>query len=249
MSRLVHHLALSSDWEAAVAAGQYRISTRGRTLQEEGFIHACFADQVDGVARRYYADVSEPMVLLAVDVCLVGCEVRLEVPPGAADAFPHLYGPIPVGAVVAVTPYSVVSAEAAWARLHHAHLFCTDVDATVAWWRRWFGARVVADEVLLGSRNVMVAIGDGRLNLYDQPPPTPGGGGRSAVHHLGVQVRDAGALEAALRAAGVPLRRGVREGEGFRYLMLEAPDGVLVEAFEAQAAAMAPAAVPWFSWA
>ena len=160
-------------WEAAAAAGQYRISTRGRTLQEEGFIHACFADQVDGVARRYYADVREPMVVLAVDVCLVGCEVRLEVPPGAADAFPHLYGPIPVGAVVAVTPYSVVSTEAAWARLHHAHLFCADVDATVAWWRRWFGARVVADEVLLGSRNVMVAIGDGRLNLYDQPPPTP----------------------------------------------------------------------------
>ncbi|MEZ5264873.1 MAG: DUF952 domain-containing protein [Acidimicrobiales bacterium] len=250
MTRLVHHLALASDWEAALAAGAYRISTRGRTLAEEGFIHACFADQVDGVARRYYADVAEPMLLLAVDVRLVGCEVRLEVPPGAPDAFPHLYGPIPIGAVVAATPYRTAPPTASWARLHHAHLFCADLDATVAWWRRWFGARVVADEVLLGSRNVMVAIGDGRLNLYDQPPPdAAAGGGRSAVHHLGVQVRDVAALEAALRQAGVPLRRGARDGEGFRYLMVAAPDGVLVEAFEAVEGSMPRGTVPWFSWA
>lgn len=248
MTRLVHHLALLADWEAALPAGGYRVSTRGRSLEEEGFIHACFADQVDGVARRYYADVTEPMVLLAVDVRLVGCDVRLEVPAGASDAFPHLYGPIPVGAVVGVTPFAVAPAEGSWARLHHAHLFASDLDATVGWWRRWFGARVVADEVLLGSRNVMVAVGDGRLNLYDQAPPLDGAG-RSAVHHLGVQVRDVAALEVSLRAAGVPLRRGPREGEGFRYLMVEAPDGVLVEVFEAVDGSMAPASVPWFSWA
>ena len=60
---------------------------------------------------------------------------------------------------------------------------------------------------------------------------------------------DVAALEAALRRAGVPLRRGARDGEGFRYLMVAAPDGVLVEAFEAAEGSMPPATVPWFSWA
>lgn len=248
MARLVHHLALLSDWDAARESGQYRTSTRGRTLEQEGFIHACFADQVDGVARRYYAEVTEPMVLLAVDLVGVGCEVKIETPPGASDAFPHLYGPIPVHAVLAAVPYEVAPAEAVLARLHHAHLFCTDVDTTVTWWRRWFGARVAADETLLGSRNVMVAVGDGRLNLYDQAPPSPAG--RSAVHHLGVQVRDVAGLLERMAAAGVRLRRAEpRDGEGFRYVMVEAPDDVLVEVFEAVDATAPVASRPWFSWA
>jgi len=246
VARLVHHLALLADWDAARRSGDYRISTRGRTLAEEGFIHACFADQVDGVARRYYADVTEPMVLLAVDLTKVGCEVKVEVPPGAPDAFPHLYGPIPLEAVVAAVPYEVAPAEAALARLHHAHLFATDLDATVAWWRQWFGARVVADELLLGSRNVMVAVGDGRLNLYDQAPPAALG--RSAVHHLGVQVRDVAGLVERMAAAGVPLRRTEpRDGEGFRYVMVEAPDGVVVEVFESVDATAPVLSRPWFA--
>ena len=48
----------------AGAAGGYTTSTRGRTLAEEGFIHAVRADQWQGVRERYYADVDEPLVLL-----------------------------------------------------------------------------------------------------------------------------------------------------------------------------------------
>ncbi|WP_248963037.1 DUF952 domain-containing protein [Sphaerisporangium perillae] len=101
------HLALTDDWDAAVRAGEYRVSTLGRTLADEGFIHAC-ADmaQLRGVAERYYADVTEPLVVLAVDEDLLGCPVLLEVPPGAREAFPHIYGPLPVSAVVSVTPFS-----------------------------------------------------------------------------------------------------------------------------------------------
>ncbi len=242
----MHHLALVSDWEAAQRSGDYRISTLGRTLEEEGFIHASFADQVDGTARRFYGDVGEPLVLLAVDITRVRCEVKLEAPPGAPDAFPHLYGPIPLDAVVGVTPYQVPPADAAWARLHHAHLFASDLDATLAFWRRWFGARVVADVTVLGSRNVMVAVGDGRLNIYDQPPRDHG---RNAVHHLGVQVKDVAALADRLVAGGVGLRKPVQWGEGFSYVMVEAPDGVLLEVFEAGDSARLAPSVPWFSWA
>ena len=59
------HLAHAADWEAAQAVGEYRISTRGRTLEEEGFIHCAYPHQLGLVARGFYADDPEPLVLLA----------------------------------------------------------------------------------------------------------------------------------------------------------------------------------------
>ena len=94
------HLALRRDWEEAKEAGEYRVSTRGRTLAEEGFLHASYAHQWQGVRDAYYADVSEPLVLLEVDPALLDVPVVEEVPAGGDEAFPHVYGPLPVAAVV-----------------------------------------------------------------------------------------------------------------------------------------------------
>ncbi len=44
------------------------------------------------------------MVLLVLDPARVGAEVRVEDLVGAGEAFPHVYGPIPLGAVVGVSP-------------------------------------------------------------------------------------------------------------------------------------------------
>ncbi|MFF5207529.1 DUF952 domain-containing protein [Streptosporangium sp. NPDC000396] len=101
----VLHLALAADWEHAQAAGQYRISTLGRTLEEEGFIHAC-ADlaQLHGVFQRFYRDVTDPLVLLTIDPA--GLDVRLEVPGDSAEAFPHIYQPLPVTAVISATAFT-----------------------------------------------------------------------------------------------------------------------------------------------
>lgn len=96
----IYHLALSSDWAAAQRAGEYAISTRGVTLAEEGFIHASRADQWETVRSLFYADVTEPLVLLVIDPALLTCEVRVEHVPEAGDSFPHLYGPLNVTAVV-----------------------------------------------------------------------------------------------------------------------------------------------------
>ncbi|MFC6085626.1 DUF952 domain-containing protein [Sphaerisporangium aureirubrum] len=103
---MILHLALAADWAAARQAGEYRVSTLGRTLEQEGYIHACSGrEQLDGVAGRYYGGVTEPLVVLAIDESLLGCPVVLETPPGAAERFPHIYGPVPAGAVVSATPY------------------------------------------------------------------------------------------------------------------------------------------------
>ena len=100
------HLALRLDWEAAQEAGEYRVSTRGRTLAEEGYLHASYEHQWQGVRDAYYADVTEPLVLLEVDPALLDVPVVEEVPAGGDEAFPHVYGPLPVAAVVAVRELS-----------------------------------------------------------------------------------------------------------------------------------------------
>ena len=96
----IFHLALASDWERARELGEYAVSTRDRTLAEEGFIHASRDDQWPGVRKRFYADVSEPLVLLEIDPLLLSAEVREELVPGTGETFPHVYGPIDLRAVV-----------------------------------------------------------------------------------------------------------------------------------------------------
>jgi uncharacterized protein (DUF952 family) len=101
----IFHLALASDWAAAQEAGSYTISSRGRTLAEEGFIHASRADQWPGVRERFYGDVTEPLLLLQIDTARLDVPVIDEPPaPGVAETFPHIYGPLPVRAVVRATP-------------------------------------------------------------------------------------------------------------------------------------------------
>ena len=98
----LYHLALREDWERAVRAGAYRVSTLGATLAEVGFIHSSFAHQVAGVAERYYAAERRPLVLLEIARSRLVPPVRVE--PAGDDAFPHLYGPLDPGAVTAVHP-------------------------------------------------------------------------------------------------------------------------------------------------
>ncbi|MFA1546419.1 DUF952 domain-containing protein [Actinomadura chokoriensis] len=97
------HIAERTHWESARATGvSYTMSTLGRTLDEEGFIH-CSSDmaQVDGVLARFYGAVPrEDLVLLLIDVPRLDVPVRYE--PVGGDFFPHVYGPIPVSAVIEV---------------------------------------------------------------------------------------------------------------------------------------------------
>lgn len=116
---MLHHLALAADWEAALAAGEYRVSTVGVTLEQEGFVHTSFAHQVRGVADRYYADVAGPLVLLHVDESRLTVPWRVDPVPGSPEGFPHVYGPIVVGAVVAATPVTRLS-DGTWTGLPDA---------------------------------------------------------------------------------------------------------------------------------
>ncbi len=127
---------------------------------------------------------------------------------------------------------------------HHAHLFASDLDAAIAFYRRWFGAEVAWDGIFAGSRNVFLRIGSGRLHFYAQPPRDHG---RNAVHHLGIRVRELEALVDRMREGGVKITSAIRRHLEGTYLMLEAPDGVLLELFEPDPAGLPDAAVRYFA--
>ncbi len=95
----LYHIALATDWAQAQRDGAYRMSTRGRTLAAEGYIHASTASQVLPVANAYYQDEPDDLLLLVLDPALIGAEIKWAQVPGSADPFPHIYGPLPVRAV------------------------------------------------------------------------------------------------------------------------------------------------------
>lgn len=100
----IYHVAARSDWEQALRSGVYTTSTRGRTLEQEGFLHAARADQVADVLDRFYAGVTEPLILLEIDTDLLG--VPWQEDQVDHDTFPHVYGPLAISAVVGVRPVS-----------------------------------------------------------------------------------------------------------------------------------------------
>jgi glutathione S-transferase len=94
------HAAMPDDWAAAFQTGEYTMSTRGQTLDDVGFIHCSTREQVEATANRFYADVDQ-LVLLTVDPLKVPSRIEWEPPaPGVDTLFPHIYGPLPVSAVV-----------------------------------------------------------------------------------------------------------------------------------------------------
>ena len=107
MSGTILHLALEREWVAAQREGVYRTSTLGVSIADEGYLHACEDQaQLEGVVARYYGDVTEPLVVLSIDVdrlAVHGLSVRRERPAPGADLFPHVYGgDLPVDVVTRV---------------------------------------------------------------------------------------------------------------------------------------------------
>ena len=97
------HLCSNDEWLSAQASGEHRPDS----LDANGFVHLSSAEQVHLPANRLYAGRTD-LVLLHIDATHLTSPIRWE--PGVAtdhDAmvFPHLYGALPVAAVINVTPY------------------------------------------------------------------------------------------------------------------------------------------------
>jgi uncharacterized protein (DUF952 family) len=98
----IFHIATLADWKQAQESGTYTTSTYGRSLEQEGFIHAARDDQVPTVRDRFYGEVSEPLVVLEIETDLLDADVRDE--QVGDEVYPHIYGPVPTSAVAAWRP-------------------------------------------------------------------------------------------------------------------------------------------------
>jgi uncharacterized protein (DUF952 family) len=101
---IIYHIATASDWYLAVKEGEYTTSSIGRTLADEGFLHASSASQVNWVANRFYQDVRAELLLLVIDAALLASPLRYEDVPGWDEPVPHIYGPLNPDAVLQAVP-------------------------------------------------------------------------------------------------------------------------------------------------
>ena len=97
------HICAADDWRLAQERGEHR----PQSLEVVGFIHLSTPEQVHLPANRLYAGRTD-LVLISLDPDRLPAPVRWE--PGVPTdpdsmVFPHLYGPLPIGAVTSVTPY------------------------------------------------------------------------------------------------------------------------------------------------
>ncbi|SIN42220.1 DUF952 domain-containing protein [Micromonospora cremea] len=93
---MIYKLLSSAEWNDALAAGTFA----GTAMDHEsGFIHLSGPDQVVETARRHFAGATG-LTLLSVEEERLGDALRWE-PSRGGQLFPHLYGPLPVVAVVA----------------------------------------------------------------------------------------------------------------------------------------------------
>jgi catechol 2,3-dioxygenase-like lactoylglutathione lyase family enzyme len=118
------------------------------------------------------------------------------------------------------------------ASLDHTHIFASDLEETIRFFTEMFGASVVWDEEAAGARNVRLAVGKGFLHIYDQSPKSEQ---RGTVHHLGIETDDLDALVAHMTSRGLQMRNVIRDEPQFRYIMVAAPDNLLIELFQCKA--------------
>lgn len=103
----VFHLATAPDWEAR--GDDYRAPS----LETEGFIHCSTARQVSDVARRHFRDDND-LVLLTIDPAVVESEIVYEDLYGLGEEYPHVYGPLPMAAILSAVPYMTHLEEGMW---------------------------------------------------------------------------------------------------------------------------------------
>jgi hypothetical protein len=100
MTEPILHIALADDWGMSAPFGEYEVSTRGRHLDEVGYVHATTPDRVDAVLEARYSGLREPLLLIGLSVeGLADAGVGVEWVDGA----PRVLGGIPMTGSVVVS--------------------------------------------------------------------------------------------------------------------------------------------------
>lgn len=94
---IIYHVTTRREWQEARTKGYYEAPS----LAGEGFIHCSAEGQVRGVLERYFKGQHD-LVKLAIDTDRLEHRLQYDLAPLVNEAFPHVYGPINLDAVVRV---------------------------------------------------------------------------------------------------------------------------------------------------
>jgi uncharacterized protein (DUF952 family) len=102
MDGTIYKVCSKAALDAAQAKGRFEGSSDDR---RDGFIHLSSAAQLQGTLAKHFVGQGD-LVLLAVDTQRLGEHLQWEPSRGGA-LFPHLYGPLDLGALLWVEPLTV----------------------------------------------------------------------------------------------------------------------------------------------
>ena len=93
----IYHIATADAASRAEQTGQYFPEAFG----SEGFIHCSYKHQLAGVIQRFFRGKSG-LVLFEIDQTRIDAKIIDENLEGGSELFPHVYGVLPMSAVVGV---------------------------------------------------------------------------------------------------------------------------------------------------
>ncbi len=94
------HIIGTDDLRAARETGEIVTPS----LAEEGFIHCSYENQVLTPANQRFSGRYD-LVLLVLDPRLISSPLVVEDSYGSGTEFPHVYGPIPVDAIIRIVEF------------------------------------------------------------------------------------------------------------------------------------------------
>ena len=102
MSKPIYKICPRTLWQAAEKAGRFD----GMSIDlSDGYMHFSSREQVRETARLHFAGVDD-LLLATVDAGTLGEKLRWE-PSRGGQLFPHLYGSLPMSAVLGVVPMPI----------------------------------------------------------------------------------------------------------------------------------------------
>lgn len=102
MDDVIYTMVRAADWREAERLGEYHGSADDR---RDGYLHFSAAAQLRASAAKHRAGERD-LLLVAVEAAALGDALKWEPAGGGSrpGLFPHLYGPLPVVEIRAVTP-------------------------------------------------------------------------------------------------------------------------------------------------
>ena len=95
IDRIIYHITSTSEWNLAQSKGEYE----PRQFPDEGFIHCSYSHQLETVVNRFFLG-QKNLLVLEIDSAVLQCEVIEENLEGGAELYPHVYGKLPLNAIL-----------------------------------------------------------------------------------------------------------------------------------------------------